>query len=317
MKILVLENDPKEFTLIQNALNNSKINLIPLGSSEWTWPYIQSGEARFVIANWDTSDLRHTQFIPRARAIRLDTPLYILLTTLKSTDDDLTPSDADDIIQRPFRAQDLKNRVGMAVRIISLASNLASARDQLEHQAAFDSLTGFMNRAAFFRQSTGEMERARRASMPVSLIALDVDNFKIINDTYGVGAGDEVLRVVAQSIRERSRPYDCIGRWTGDAFVLMLSGVIGADAEKVADRIIAGVRGTRLVFPKEHRDDVSRVEGIDAQNETPLNVKISAGITSVARISISTEVEPLIQQALQAMTRAKEAGGNQVFLIYI
>jgi len=301
MKILVLENDLKEFGLIQHALNKSKANLIPLGSSEWAWPYIQSGEARFVIANWDTSDLRHTQFIPRARAMKLDTPLYILLTTSKSADDDSTPSDADDIIQRPFRMQDLKNRVGMAERIISLSSNLASARDQLERQAAFDKLTGFMNRAAFFRQSTGELERARRASMPVSLIALDVDNFKTINDTFGVSAGDDVLRVLAQSIREKSRPYDCIGRWAGDEFVLMLSGVIGVDAEKVADRIIAGVRGTR----------------IEVQNETPLNVKISAGITSIAHVGTSVEVEPLIQQALQTMKRAKEAGGNQVFLIYV
>ena len=301
MKILVLENDPKEFTLIEHALNSSKVNLIPLGSSEWTWPYIQSGEARFVIANWDTSDLRYTQFIPRARAMKLDTPLYILLTTSKRADDDLTPSDADDIIQRPFRAQDLKNRVGMAARIISLASDLASARDQLEHQAAFDNLTGFMNRAAFFRQSMGELERARRASMSVSLIALDVDNFKVINDTFGVDVGDEALRVVAQSMREKSRPYDCIGRWAGNTFVIMLTGVIGADAEKVADRIMAGIRGTQ----------------IEVQNEAPLIVQTSAGITSVAHIATSVEVEPLIQQALQAMTRAKEAGGNQVFLIYL
>ena len=301
MKILVFENDPKEFALIQQALSGSKVNLIPLGLSEWAWPYIQSGEARFVIANWDTSDLSHTQFIPRARPMKLDTPLYILLITSKSVDDDLTISDADDVIQRPFKGQDLKNRVGMAVRIISLASNLATARDQLERQAAFDSLTGFMNRPAFFRQSTGELERARRASMPVSLIALDIDNFKAINDTFGIETGDEVLRVLAQSIRERSRPYDSIGRWAGDKFMLMLSGVIGADAEKVADRIIAGVRGAR----------------IEVQNETPLSVKISAGITSMARISTSTEVEPLIQQAFQAMMRAKEAGGNQVFLVYI
>ena len=78
--------------------------------------------------------------------------------------------------------------------------------------------------------------------MPISLIALDIDDFKMINDTFGVELGDEVLRVVAQSIREKSRPYDCIGRWAGDEFVIMLAGVIGADAEKVADRIITGVR---------------------------------------------------------------------------
>jgi len=116
-----------------------------------------------------------------------------------------------------------------------------------------------------------------------------------------MGIGDEVLRVVAQAIREKSRPYDCIGRWAGDEFVLMLSGVIGADAEKIAARIIAGVSGTRL----------------EVQDEAPVMVKISAGIASAARISASTEVEPLIQQARQAMTRAKEAGGNQVFLIYV
>lgn len=300
MKILVIENDPKEFALIQQALSGKSM-VIQLASSEQVWPYVHSGEARFLIANWDTSDLRGTQFIPRVRAAKTSIPLYILLTTSKNAEDDLAPSGADDTIQRPFKNQDLKNRIGMAERIVSLASNLAMARDQLEHQAAFDALTGFMNRAAFFRQSTGELERARRSSLPLSLISLDIDNFKLINDTFGVDIGDEVLRVVAQAIREKSRPYDCIGRWTGDEFVILLSGVIGADAEKVTERIIAGVRGTR----------------IEVKGEAPLNVKISAGIASAARISTSTEVEPLIQQARQAMSRAKEAGGNQIFLMFV
>ena len=83
--------------------------------------------------------------------------------------------------------------------------------------------------------------------------------------------------------------------------MLVLAGVIGADAEKVAERIIAGVRGTRIEVP----------------NEPPLNVKISAGVASVARISTSTEVEALIQHARQAMSRAKEAGGNHIFMAYI
>ncbi len=301
MKIIILENDPKELSLLQQALGGERNELIQIGSAEQVWEYIKSGASRFLIANWDTSDLRATQFIPRMRAAKLAVPLYVVLTTTKITDEDFSPSGADDIVQRPFKPADLKNRVAMAERIISLASNLATARTQLENQAVFDNLTGFMNRPAFFRQSTGELERARRASMPVSLIALDVDNFKSINQAYGTAVGDEVLHVLSQAIKEKSRPYDCIGRWAGDEFVLMLAGVIGADAEKVADRIIAGVRGTR----------------IEVKDETSLFVKVSAGITSVARISTSTEVEPLIQQALQAMARAKEAGGNQVFLVYV
>jgi diguanylate cyclase (GGDEF)-like protein len=309
MKILVIENDPKEYALIQQSISNNRTILIPLASSEQAWPYIQSGEARFVIANWDTSDLRHTRFIPRVRAMKIATPVYVLLTTAKSADDDLTPSDADDIIQRPYKARDLKNRVSMAERIISLAGSLAIAREQLEAQAAFDKITGFMNRAAFFRQSTGELERARRASAPLSLIALDVDNFQMIQDTLGAETGNEVLRVVAQSIREKSRLYDCIGHWAGEVFLVMLSGVIGVDAEKIAERIITGIHGARLVVPFKYRDGT--------QNETPIDLHISAGIASVTHISTSTEVEPLIQQALQAMTRAKEAGDNQVFLIYV
>lgn len=299
MNILVLENDPKERSLIQQALSG-KHTVISVSTGAEAWEYMQSGEGHFLIANWDTSDLRSAQFIQRLRASNLSQAVYVLLTVAKDQDESI-PSGVDDTIQRPFKAADLKNRVAVAERIISLTSKLAVAREQLENQAIFDSLTGFMNRAAFLRQAAGELERSRRASLPLSLIALDVDNFKIINDTFGGDAGDDVLKIVSQAIREKSRPYDCIGRWTGDEFMIALPGVIGADAEKISDRIIAGVRGTRIEVP----------------NEAPLNVKISAGIASVARISTSTEVEPVIQQARQAVSRAKEAGGNQVFLVYI
>ena len=300
MKILVLENDPKEFALIQQALNGNRNTLIPLDSSDQAWEYIQSGEAHFLIANWDTSDLRDTQFIPRARAMKLPETLYIILTMKKISDDDAI-SGADDSIQIPFKAADLKNRIAMAERIISLSSSLAMARSQLDNQPLFDNLTGFMNRTAFFKQSTGELERARRASMPLSLIAMDIDDLEVINNTFGVEVGDEVLRVLSQSIREKSRPYDCIGRWMGGKFVIMLSGVISADAEKVAERIIAGVRGTT----------------IEVKDQTPLSIKISAGIVSMARVNTSTEIDPLIQQALQVVSGVKESGDHQVLMVYV
>lgn len=300
MNILVLENDPKDLAFIQQALGGKKHTLIPLTSSEQAWQYIQSGQSRCLIADWDSSDLSKTQFIQRVRALTMAEPLYILLI-VSGNEEDVVSGGMDDVIHRPMKMADLKNRIAIAEHIISLTSHLAVAREQLENHAVFDNLTGFMNRAAFLRQAAGELERSRRASLPLSLIALDIDNFKIINEMFGTKMGDNVLQVVAQSIREKSRPYDCIGRWTGDEFVLALPGVIGADAEKVSERVIAGVRGTRIEVP----------------NEAPLNVKISAGIASIARITTSTEIEPIIQQARQAVTRAKEAGGNQVFLVYL
>ena len=301
MKILVLENDPQEFAVIQQALNKDRYSLTPIISSEQAWLAVESGESRFLVANWDTSDIRKTQFISRVRAVKSPTPLYILLITSNSADEAIVSAQADDILQKPFKPTEFRNRVTMGERIVLLSTSLAMAREQLESQAMFDSLTGFMNRAAFLRQSAAELERARRASLPLSLISLDVDKFKTINDSFGSRTGDDTLRIVAQIIREKSRPYDCICRWGGDEFVILVNGVIGVDAEKIADRIIAGVRSAR----------------IEVANDVPLNVKMSAGIASISRVGASSEVEPMIEQSRQATARAKEAGGNQIFLAYI
>lgn len=299
MKILVLESDLRELNVIQQALGGMDI-VIHANSSAEAWREIEAGGVQFLIANRDTTDIGSTQLIRRIRALQTLVPIYILLITSQTVGKELNPK-GDDFLNRPYAMADLRNRIEIAERIISLTTKLATTQKQMADQAAFDSLTGFLNRAGFLHQAVGELERSRRASLPLSVIALDIDNFQVINDKFGPKTGDDVLNIVAKAIREKSRPYDCIGRWTGDEFVLALPGVIGADAEKVAERAIAGVRGTRIEIP----------------NEPPLNVKISAGIASIMRITSTTEIEPIIQQARQAVTRAKEAGGNQVFLVFL
>src|SRR5690349_9929399 len=102
MKILVLENDLKEFGLIQNALGGNRHTLLNIQSSEQAWSAVQSGVSRFIIANWDTSDLKQTQLISRLRAMKPETPVYVLLTSTKSMEEDLTSTQADDVVTRPF-----------------------------------------------------------------------------------------------------------------------------------------------------------------------------------------------------------------------
>lgn len=300
MNILVMESNPRESSLIQQAVSKPANTVTQAASSAQAWTAFQGGGVRFMIVNEDTTDAGDTGLIQRIRDAQAGEPIYILLITSRTVGD-IPASGADDVLHRPYPPSELKSRIAIAERIILLTSSLLTARAQLETQAAFDPLTSVFNRAGFLRQTAGELERSRRASLPLSLIALNIDNFKIINDSFGTKTGDEVLHAIAGTIREKSRPYDCIGRWTGDEFVLALPGVIGADAEKVAERIIAGVRGTRIEVP----------------NEPPLNVKVSAGVASIMRITPSTEIEPIIQQARQAVKRAKEAGGNQVFLVFL
>lgn len=299
MNILVLGSKTTELASIQQALAGKKHTLIPVDTSLQAWDYIQSGEANFLIANFESSDIKNSGLVSRIRTSTLSQTIYILLLISKS-DDELPPNGVDDVIQLPIKVVDLKNRITIAERIISLTSSLSLAREQLDNQAVYDALTGFITHAAFTRQATAELERSRRAILPFSLIAFDVDNFQEINQQYGNVTGDEVLKIVAKTIREKSRPYDCIGRWAGDEFLLALPNILGADAEKISDRIIAGVRATR----------------IQVKSEAILNVKISAGVASVARITTSSDIESIIEKARQAMLRAKEAGGNQVFLMY-
>jgi len=135
----------------------------------------------------------------------------------------------------------------------------------------------------------------------LSLIAFDIDNFKFINDRYGENIGNDVLALIAQGIREKSRPYDGVGRYEDDTFLLILPGVIGPDAEKIADRILKGIANT----------NISLLDG------TAVQVSISAGIVSSARITASTELEMLIEKAKEAVAFAKRAGGDQVYMIFV
>ena len=297
MNILVLGTDSREVSAIQQIASGDGNTVIPVSSSAEAWQIIQKGGIQVMVSDIDATDFVPFQLISKVRTLK--DSIYTLLITSRN-DDGLLPK-GDDILHRPYTSADLKNRIEIAKRFIALTAKLVIVSQQLESQAAFDPLTGFLNRAGFLRQATGELERSRRSSSPLCLIALDIDNFQVINDRFGSKVGDDVLEAVAKSIRDKSRPYDCIGRWTGDEFVIVIPNIIGADAEKVAERIIAGVRGTR----------------IEVADEPPLNVKISAGIAAIMRITSTTEVEPLIQNARQALTRAKEAGGNQVYLSFL
>lgn len=185
--------------------------------------------------------------------------------------------------------------------MLGLADNLANAKGAAEKTAMFDTTTKTLNEAAFITLSRGELERARRAQSPLSLIALHIDNFHEINDLHGEEVGKDVLTLLAQSIREKSRPYDGVGRYSDDFFLIPLPGVIGQDAEKIAERIVKGILNT----------NISLLDGTD------LEIKLHTGIVSAQRISVAVEIEMLIEKAREAVARAKEDGDNEIQTIFI
>lgn len=303
MKILVISKDIKERMAIQQALGQNGHEIVSAEDSETAMRLLQLGGLRFVIADRVSTDIDEEQFIKRVRDAKPPYYVYILLLApdIEETDINVSPTGADDYLQKPIVSMELNSRVHVGERILSLGDHLLEARDTLQRVAMYDTLTGTLNQKAFLNYSRAEMERARRGQAPFSLIALDIDNFKSINDKYGENIGNDVLNIIAQAVREKSRPYDGVGRYEADTFLIALPGVIGQDAEKIADRILKAILNT----------NISLLDGRE------IKVGISAGVICSTRITASTEIEAMIEHTKEAVAHAKREGGNQSHLEFV
>ncbi len=305
MEILVISTDLMERTVIQQVLQHSNHKVTFVETVKDAWKLIVEQGFRFTIADASVDEQSIHQLIQHVRSNpNLPGHTYILLLLNKGQNGTLIASlgvGADDYLNKPVAPQELKARVSVGVRILSMGDTLLQARDQLENLAMYDNLTGLMNRQAFYKVAQGELERARRASEGVSVIAFDVDNFKAINTKYGHAVGDNVLQIVAQLIREKCRPYDCIGRWAGDQFTIVLPGVVSTDAEKISKRILTGVQSS----------DISLTNG------PALEIRLSAGIASTQTINAYAEIDTFIQNAVMAMKHSKQNKDEEVGVVFV
>lgn len=305
MNILVINNDLTERSVIQQVLeHNNHIVTFVKDVNEAQHANAES-VFRFIIVDPNGQEQSIQDFIKNVRSIQKPAGhTYILLLVEKDHSGKLVTDlgiNADDYLNKPVVPQELKARVAVGVRILSMGDTLSQAHKQLDNLAMYDYLTGLLNRQAFYKVAQGELERARRASDGVSVIALDVDNFKSINREYGHSVGDDVLKVLAQIIREKSRPYDCIGRWSGDQFTLALPSVMSTDAEKVVRRIFTGVKSSE----------------ISLANGTALEVRLTAGIASAQNINAYTEIDSFIQSAVQALNNSKQNEDDEICVVFI
>lgn len=164
---------------------------------------------------------------------------------------------------------------------------------ELERQASTDPLTGALNRRALQQIADRYLSEARRHRRPASLLMVDADHFKLINDTYGHEAGDAVLCELLRRIQEMLRLEDVIGRIGGEEFVLLLPGTPENEAMAVAERIRQRIGGETFIYRGE---------------EIPLTVSIGVA----EREPGEGDFEPLLKRSDLAMYAAKRAGRNRV-----
>ncbi len=201
---------------------------------------------------------------------------------------------ASDYITKPFDHEELVARVKVHLKIKKLQDELKRSNELLLELSNTDHLTGLFNRRYMMEALDKEVQRSIRKGGTLSLILLDIDHFKLVNDDYGHQQGDAVLQNVALLLRKELRNYDCAARYGGEEFVAILPDSTLKESVFVADRIRQAVQGTRFDAPLDK-----------------LRLTVSLGVACFSKEYAPT-VDGFIKMADDALYRAKANGRNRV-----
>ncbi|HET7434141.1 MAG TPA: diguanylate cyclase [Thermoanaerobaculia bacterium] len=232
------------------------------------------------------------------RDLRKDYPrAYLLMLTGEASEEAKLAGfevGADDYVTKSMPIPELMARVRAGLRIVELQKALLASNRQLEELSLRDGLTSLRNRRAFEQELATAYAQARRYDRPLSLAIVDVDHFKVINDSIGHTAGDAVLRAVAQLLEHSTRQSDFVARVGGEEFAVLLPETALFDSMQFAEKIRATIASSTI-----RTGDVAH------------RVTVSIGIASIPH-SRTNDAAELYHAADQALYRAKNGGRNRV-----
>jgi two-component system cell cycle response regulator len=298
IKVLAAEDNPVYLRLLRGMLEKWGYEVVVARDGNEAWKALEGPEApQLAILDWMMPGMDGVEICRRLRASGREPYVYILLLTARTESEDLVEgieAGADDYLIKPAKPYELKARLRAGLRILELQEQLVQAREQLREQATHDALTGLLSRASVFEALQTELVRASRERRPISVLMVDLDRFKQINDTHGHQSGDSVLREAAQRMKSCARRYDSLGRYGGEEFLVVLPGCDAAAAFAQAERLRESLASAPF-----------------ATNAGALHVTCSIGVSCRAEPSPG-DTEALIREADEALYTAKHGGRNQV-----
>jgi len=296
-RILIADDDPVSRRMLQAFLMKWGYLVVAVSDGVEAARILEGDDAPpLAVLDWVMPGLEGPQVCQRVRE-HPDRPyIYILLLTACSQKGDLLrglESGADDYLTKPFDAQELRARLRVGQRILDLQDSLIAAREELRFRATHDVLTAIANRGVVLDAINRERSRQIREGGSFGIILLDLDHFKNVNDTCGHLAGDAVLRETARRITDCVRPYDHVGRYGGEEFLVLAPSSDGFGTLGLAERIRTMIQ--------------SRPVMTDAG---PVNVTASCGV-AVSTCEKPVDTHALLLLADEALYRAKEQGRNR------
>jgi diguanylate cyclase (GGDEF)-like protein len=299
-RVLIAEDDPVSRRLLELFLVRWGFEVTIVTTGTEALQMLERLDApRLAILDWMMPGMEGVQVCQKLRESADRRYVYVLLLTARTQKEDLLQgleSGADDYLTKPFDSQELRARLHVGQRILDLQDQLIAAGEELLYRATHDNLTGVVNRGVILDTLRRERSRQAREGGSFGIVLMDLDHFKYVNDTYGHLAGDDVLREAAQRMMACVRPYDSVGRYGGEEFLIVVPSSDAMGTMGLAERIRHSIEAKPMVT-----------------NSIPIAVTASFGVTaSIDKLPL--EPQEILRLADAALYRAKERGRNRTEL---
>lgn len=301
LRVLIVDDDELLVQRLDLLVKQAGFETLTVESIERARDIIENQSLQIAIIDRNLNGDDGTVLCQELRKRTRDGYVYIFLLTVRDSGPDiLTGFDAgaDDYLSKKISDAELLARLRSATRIVRLERSLRIALEDKTRAAETDALTHVFNRRHFEKQIEREWRRALRFGQRLSLLMLDIDHFKQVNDTFGHGAGDEVLQGFARRIKTAlPRSIDWIARMGGEEFVVVLPETDLGGARTVAERLRRAVQAQPMTT-----------------SSGPIGITVSVGIGSMGHLPADQGEEPatLLDQADLHLYRSKLAGRNRV-----
>ncbi|MGB6338461.1 MAG: response regulator [Candidatus Aminicenantaceae bacterium] len=296
--VLLVEDNEIDRNIILKVLENESLRLETVKNGQEAISSIQSGEVDLILLDILLPDINGFEICKRLKTMDTakDIPV-IVITCLDDIDSKITgvKLGADDFLIKPINTRELKARIKVLLEKKDQLDRLRTHYENALSSASIDSLTGLYNHGYFKKFLSLEVKRSLRQQYPVSLLMIDIDEFKLFNDTLGHIKGDDILHNLGNLIRSVIREVDLIARYGGDEFVVILPYSDRNGAVTVSNRIQNAISSNEVF--KEFSKDLNELTVSIGVAEFPLDC---------------VDDEDMIRKADYMLYLAKQRGKNQI-----